>query len=101
MEPHPLLGLPKANPTSVDLETLLKSIDRVHEKLNYEMSVGRVLGHKLMKAEEELVDLNEKKADTFGEKITFLNFELFQKHRGHIESYEHSWKERPIEEEHN
>ncbi|TQE00669.1 hypothetical protein C1H46_013718 [Malus baccata] len=40
MEPSPLLGSPKANPTLsfsfVDLETLLKSIDQVYGRLNYE-----------------------------------------------------------------
>ncbi|TQE05875.1 hypothetical protein C1H46_008558 [Malus baccata] len=56
-----------------------------------------------MKAEKELVDLNDEaneafysaskqktKVDMSGERITFLNFELFQKRRGHIESYKRS-----------
>ncbi|TQD83573.1 hypothetical protein C1H46_030880 [Malus baccata] len=94
MEPPPLSGSPKANPTSsfncVDLKTPLKSIDQVHEILDYETSIGKYWSHKLMKAEKELVDLNSEanealyrisnqktKAGTSIKMITFLNFELF------------------------
>ncbi|RXH71223.1 hypothetical protein DVH24_018578 [Malus domestica] len=76
MKPPPLPGLLKANPTSsfssVDSVMLLKSIDQ------------------------------KTKADMSGEMITFLNFELFQKHRGHIDSYERSQDGNvEIEEERN
>ncbi|CAN6688325.1 unnamed protein product [Malus baccata var. baccata] len=67
-----------------------------------------------MKAEKELVDLNgeanealyyaskqKTKADTSGEMITFINFDLFQNRWGHIESYECSREGKTeIEEEH-
>ncbi|KAB2602861.1 ion channel POLLUX-like 2 [Pyrus ussuriensis x Pyrus communis] len=74
MERPPLPG------SFVDSETSLKSIDQVRGRLEYEMGI----------AEKEHVDLNGKankalyraskqktKADTFGEMIIFLNFELF------------------------
>ncbi|RXH83445.1 hypothetical protein DVH24_005698 [Malus domestica] len=107
MEPPPLPQSSKPNPTSsfssVDSEVLLKSIDQVRKRLNYETGVAEYRNYKLMKAEKELMDLNgeaneafycaskqKTNADTSGERITFLNFELFQKRRGHIESYERS-----------
>ncbi|KAM1310081.1 hypothetical protein PS2_006707 [Malus domestica] len=103
MEPPPLPQSSKPNPTSsfssVDSEVLLKSIDQVRKRLNYETGVAEYRNYKLMKAEKELMDLNgeaneafycaskqKTNADTSGERITFLNFELFQKRRGHIES---------------
>ncbi|KAB2626419.1 ion channel POLLUX-like 2 [Pyrus ussuriensis x Pyrus communis] len=59
-----------------------------------------------MKAKKELVDLNSKanealyraskqktKATTSGERIPFLNFQLSQKRRDHIECYKHSGEE--------
>ncbi|KAM1227490.1 hypothetical protein EV1_006831 [Malus domestica] len=107
MELPPLPRSPKPNPTSsfssVDSEVRLKSIDQVCKRLNYETGVAEYRNYKLMKAEKELMDLNgeaneafyraskqKTNADTSGERITFLNFELFQKRRGHIESYERS-----------
>ena len=107
MEPPPIPGSQKANPTSlfsfVDSKTPLKSIDQVRGRLECETGVTEYWNHKLMKVEKELVDLNgeanealycaskqKMKADTFGERITFLNFELFSKCQGHIESYERS-----------
>ncbi|KAB2603969.1 ubiquitin thioesterase OTU1-like [Pyrus ussuriensis x Pyrus communis] len=105
MEPPPLSGSLKANLTSsfssVDLETLLKNLDQVRGKLDYLTGMAEYWNHKLMKAEKELVDLNDEdnevhyhaskqktKADMSRERITFLNFELFQMRWGHIESYE-------------
>ncbi|RXI09464.1 hypothetical protein DVH24_034081 [Malus domestica] len=45
MEPHPLPGSPKANPTSslssVDSETQLKSIDQARGRLNYETGITK------------------------------------------------------------
>ncbi|KAM1872933.1 hypothetical protein ACFX13_006832 [Malus domestica] len=103
MEPPPLPRSSKPNPTSsfssVDSEVRLKSIDQVRKRLNYETGIVEYRNYKLMKAEKELMDLNgeaneafyraskqKTNADTYGERITFLNFELFQKRRGHIES---------------
>ncbi|RXH93086.1 hypothetical protein DVH24_013662 [Malus domestica] len=98
MEPPLLPRLPKANPIDAT-----ESINQVRDKLDSETGVAEYWNHKLIKAEKELVDLNgevneglysaskqKTKAGICGERITFLNFELFQKHRGHIESYEHS-----------
>ncbi|RXH88505.1 hypothetical protein DVH24_000104 [Malus domestica] len=63
MEPPPLIGLSKVNPTSsfssVDSEMPLKSLDQVRGRLDYETSVIEYWNHKLMKAEKELVDLND------------------------------------------
>ncbi|CAN6677611.1 unnamed protein product [Malus baccata var. baccata] len=96
MEPPPLPGSPNVYPTSlfsyVDSKTPLKNIDQVRGKLDYETSVVKYWNHKLMKVEKKLVDLNGKanKALYHASKITPLNFELWQKRRGHIESYERS-----------
>ncbi|TQD93571.1 hypothetical protein C1H46_020842 [Malus baccata] len=62
----------------------------------------RVVEAKADEGRKELVDLNGKanealyraskqktKATTSGERIPFLNFELSQKHRDHIECYKH------------
>ncbi|CAN6542338.1 unnamed protein product [Malus baccata var. baccata] len=61
MEPPPLPGSPKANPTSlfssINSETPLKNIDQVRGRLDYETDVDNYLNHKLMKAKKELVDL--------------------------------------------
>ncbi|KAB2635811.1 ion channel POLLUX-like 2 [Pyrus ussuriensis x Pyrus communis] len=106
MEPSPLLGLRKANPTSsfssVDSEMLLKSIDQVREDST--MRRAPPTCDLNGEANEALYHASKQKtkADTFGERITFLNFELFQKRWGHIESYERSQEgEAEIEEECN
>ncbi|TQE08356.1 hypothetical protein C1H46_005984 [Malus baccata] len=92
MEPPPLSGLLKANPTH-----------------------RRVLEPQANEGRKKLVDLNgeanevlyrannqKTKADMSRKMITFLNFELFQKHRGHNESYERSQDgNAKIEEERN
>ncbi|KAB2594995.1 ion channel POLLUX-like 2 [Pyrus ussuriensis x Pyrus communis] len=56
MEPPPLLGSSKVNPTSlfssVDSETSLKSINQVRRRLDYETSVADYWNHKLMKAKK-------------------------------------------------
>ncbi|RXH80990.1 hypothetical protein DVH24_004904 [Malus domestica] len=68
MEPPPLLGSPKVNPTSlfssVDLKTLLKNIDQVHRRLDLESGVAEYCNHKIINAEKELVDLNGKANET-------------------------------------
>ncbi|CAN6561161.1 unnamed protein product [Malus baccata var. baccata] len=60
MEPFPLPGSPKANPTSsfssVDLETPLENINQIL----YETGFLESSNEKLMKAKKELVDLNGK-----------------------------------------
>ncbi|KAB2614932.1 ion channel POLLUX-like 2 [Pyrus ussuriensis x Pyrus communis] len=119
MELPPLPGLLKVNPTtsfsSVDSEMPLKSTDQVCGRLKYETVIAEFWNHKLMKAEKELVDLNcevnetlyhankqKTKVDMSGERITFLKFELFQKHRGHIQLHEHFWEGKAkIEKERN
>ncbi|TQD79050.1 hypothetical protein C1H46_035406 [Malus baccata] len=119
IEPPPLPRSPKANTTSsfssVDSKTPLKNIYHVCGRLDYEMGVAEYENHMLLTKEKELVDLNGKanemlyhaskqkmKANTSGEWIPFLNFELSQKRRNHIELYKHS-QERNVkmEEERN
>ncbi|RXH76824.1 hypothetical protein DVH24_019712 [Malus domestica] len=69
IEPPPIPRSPNANPT-----------------FNYETGIAEYWNHKLMKAEKELVDLNDEANEAFYR----ASKQKTKKRRGHIESYKRS-----------